>query len=74
MDGKLTDGPYYSPGAYGGYVDFEFKSGAGLHQVVSTNEDIVKARSSLSGKMRVFGSLTSKDGDSVILAKRIEFR
>ena len=72
--GRVTMPPILSPGAFGGSIDFELKSGSGYHQVVSVEPDIVKKRDSLKGLIRVFGRLSSKDGDSVIMAQRVEYR
>lgn len=74
ITGRVSDGPYLMPGAFGGSIDFELKTKNGVHQVVSVEKEIVDGRRDLSGVIRVFGSLSSKDGDSVILAKRIELR
>lgn len=74
ITGRVQNGPHLMPGAFGGSIDFELKTKNGSHQVVSVEKEIVEGRRSLSGVIRVYGSLSSKDGDSVILAKRIELR
>lgn len=71
LDGKITSGPFFMP--YPSSIDFELKAGSGTHQVVSVDADIVNNRDSLKGRVRVYGKLTGKDGDSVILAQRVEF-